>query len=431
MQRRITNDGGDVPSMAPADRGALAVQVRTTGFSPLDDLVDGVRVGDNLVYSAAGGIDLAPFTAAFVRGYRGRPLVYVNASEPAARVRRRLGDAWDSEHGVLLDWRRLPATRGESELAALDDRLGEGAVYVFDSLTALQQRWGADEALRFFAWACPRLYRHRTVALWTLDRDAHTPAFLAQLAEITQVVFELDREDAATTAEVTEADGRPSDVVGRRIRFVVDGEGGLDDVVSLPARRDRTGQLIRAERLSRGIGQADLARQARISPSALSQVERGISGLSGDSLTRIWEILGVPFGPTVSTPGFQIMRRGGHREARLAPGVDARQLIDERHAVTVWRLTVAPETSGRGPLFPVKDQEAVIVLAGILTLEIDGTNKALQEGDAALVDSAPITGWANPAAVATEVLWVIHRRGGAARGALADEPDPSSPRPRS
>lgn len=52
--------------------------------------------------------------------------------------------------------------------------------------------------------------------------------------------------------------------------------------------------------MAAGLSQAELARRIGVSPSALSQVERGRHGLSGETLTRLWAILGVPFGPGAS-----------------------------------------------------------------------------------------------------------------------------------
>src|SRR5690606_13055477 len=119
-----------------------------------------------------------------------------------------------------------------------------------------------------------------------------------RLTDITQVVVTVARDGGdGLVLEVVKAAGRPAGVVGRT-RPVVLTDRGLEPAGPPTAGRLRLGTLIRTQRAARGLGQAELARMVGISPSALSQVERGVRGLSAESLVRIWAALGVPFGPT-------------------------------------------------------------------------------------------------------------------------------------
>ena len=56
------------------------------------------------------------------------------------------------------------------------------------------------------------------------------------------------------------------------------------------------GKRIRAIRLSKGMKAKDLAREAKISASYLSEVEKGVSAISGERLLRIAEGLDVSVG---------------------------------------------------------------------------------------------------------------------------------------
>src|SRR5213082_2977265 len=58
---------------------------------------------------------------------------------------------------------------------------------------------------------------------------------------------------------------------------------------------DALGQGIRAERLRQGMTLAQLAELTGLSPSALSQIERGVTDPSIGSLRRIASALQVPF----------------------------------------------------------------------------------------------------------------------------------------
>jgi hypothetical protein len=73
-------------------------------------------------------------------------------------------------------------------------------------LTSMQRLWGPEPALALFLRCCPRLYQQRTVAYWLLERDAHPPAFRPRLADITQVILDLD----ATPAEPALGSSRPT-----------------------------------------------------------------------------------------------------------------------------------------------------------------------------------------------------------------------------
>ncbi len=389
------------------------------GHEPIDELIDGLRIGDNVVLQVAHGVDPSFVIEGFVRAAAGtRPLAYVQATDAGADAARAAGDAGRL---VLLDWsggrgtaaagrvESLPADEpaaARAQLEALGDELGSETFYVFDSLSALAQRWGANAALELFLWACPRLYRHGPVALWIVWEQHHDARFLARLRAITQVVLALRAADPLLELAVVKADGRAEGAVGRRMTFRLDA-GAMTDVAHLPSPRERIGELIRAERLARGISQAGLARDVGVTPSALSQVERGVRGLSGERLTRVWERLGVPFGPDAARPaGYRVYRRGGQRVHHLAAGVAGRLLIDEGRA-TVWSLELAAGAAGTQPLFLTKVAEIVVVEQGAVNLEIAGGRLTLQEGDALSLNTAAVTGWSNPGGQPARLLWAL------------------------
>jgi transcriptional regulator with XRE-family HTH domain len=389
------------------------VDAPSSGHEVVDELLDGLRIGDNVVIQT-DDVDASFLVRGFVGAAAGsRPLVYVAATREPGSIRRDLEDVWDDDRFVLLSWDRLGGPEPEDlldaareKLTALDERLGPGAVYVIDSLTGIQERWGTDAALEFFLWACPRLYHRGPVALWMLDRGRHSPHFLARLRDITQVVVEVRRAGDGVELEVAKADGRGESIVGRRVRFALtDGEISAPTWSSSP--RERVGELIRAERLARGLSQADLARSVGISPSALSQVERGVRGLSGESLTRVWEQLGVPFGPTTaSTPGYEVHARGAQRPRELARGATGRLVLEDGHRA-VWMVELAAGSSSSLPLFAVKAPETAIVLAGVVALQVAGTTETLHEGDSIRLMTASAIGWSNPGPRPAQVLWTI------------------------
>jgi transcriptional regulator with XRE-family HTH domain len=414
----------------------------STGIDALDELLGRLGVGDNVVWQAPDPADIEPFVEAFLATAHGdTPLTYLSFRLPPAAVLDRFGQVWDSDRFTLLDgWtgsqhassepsvavdglppqalvRRLKDPTGmeqvNRELSEIEDELGPGARYVFDDLTSMQRLWGPEPALALFLRCCPRLYQERTVAYWLLERDAHPPTFRSQLADITQVILDLDTtatQPAERTLQVVKADGHSPAVLGRTLRYAVGDNGAIDVLRTASGTRERIGEQVRAERIATGLSQAELARRIGVSPSALSQVERGRHGLSGETLTRLWATLGIPFGPAASpaSPPYRLARRGARQPVAPAPGVSGETVVQEPSGLAVHELTFAANSSGRRP-FETKQPELLLILEGALELQLGQDTHTLQQGDAILLATQPVTGWRNPAREPARVLWLLLR----------------------
>jgi transcriptional regulator with XRE-family HTH domain len=412
----------------------------STGIDPLDELLGGLRAGDNVVWQAADPAEVEPFVDAFLGSARGTtPLAYLSLRLPPAIALDRFREVWDADRFVLLDgWTGSPRAapdpaRGAAagsppsarvrrlkdpadmeqvnrELAEIEAELGPGARYVFDDLTSMQRRWGPEAALALFLRCCPRLYQQRTVAYWLVERGAHPPAFRSQLADITQVVLDLDPASTGPgehTLQVVKADGHPPEVTGRTLRYMA-GDDGIEVRGSAPGTRAQIGQQVRAQRIAAGLSQAELARRIGVSPSALSQVERGRHGLSGETLTRLWTALGIPFGPAAgpASPPYRLARRGAHQPLAPGAGLHGETVLQEPSGLAMHVLTFAGAGSGRRP-FETKQSELLLVLDGALELQLGQTSHTLQQGDAILLTAQPVTGWRNPAEEPARVLWLL------------------------
>jgi transcriptional regulator with XRE-family HTH domain len=414
----------------------------STGIDALDDLLGRLGVGDNVVWQAPDPADIEPFVEPFLATAHGdTPLTYVSFRLSPAAVLDRFGEVWDSDRFTLLDgWtgsqhassepsvavaglppqalvRRLKdptdSEQVNRELSEIEDELGPGARYVFDDLTSMQRLWGPEPALALFLRCCPRLYQERTVAYWLLERDAHPPTSRSQLADITQVILDLDTtatQPAERTLQIIKADGHSPAVLGRTLRYAVGDNGAIDVLRTASGTRERIGEQIRAERIATGLSQAELARRIGVSPSALSQVERGRHGLSGETLTRLWATLGIPYGPAAnpSPLPYRLARRGARQPVAPAPGVSGETVLQEPSGLAVHELTFAANSSGRRP-FETKQPELLLILEGALELQLGQDTHTLQQGDAILLATQPVTGWRNPAREPTRTLWLLLR----------------------
>jgi len=414
----------------------------STGIEALDELLGRLGVGDNVVWQAPDPADIEPFVEAFLATAHGdTPLTYLSFRLPPAAVLDRFGQVWDSDRFTLLDgWtgsqhassepsvavaglppqarvRRLKdptdMEQVNRELSEIEDELGPGARYVFDDLTSMQRLWGPEPALALFLRCCPRLYQERTVAYWLLERDAHPPTFRSQLADITQVILDLDTtatQPAERTLQVVKADGHSPAVLGRTLRYAVGDNGAIDVLRTASGTRERIGEQVRAERIATGLSQAELARRIGVSPSAVSQVERGRHGLSGETLTRLWATLGIPFGPAASSasPPYRLARRGARQPLAPGSGMHGETVLQEPSGLAVHELTFAANSSGRRP-FETKQPELLLILEGALELQLGQETHTLQQGDAILLATQPVTGWRNPAREPARILWLLLR----------------------
>lgn len=373
------------------------IRKQTSGVGVLDSLIDGVRVGDNLVVMFSGDVSGQWLVDRYLAGGENGRTILADTS----------GDASAAPGVEILDWSDpgLAADAARAQLAEADDALGADASFAVDSLSTLAQRWGDQPALDLFLWACPRLFRRRSVALWTLRGDRHDEDFVRRLTSVTQVVVRVDDDGGGyVRLEVLKADGRSASTTGRAVRARLS-DGDLMDARPLDIERHRLAAHLRALRTRRGVGQAELARRVGISPSALSQAERGVRAVSAETLVRIWETLGLPVDADAD-PGYRVHRRSGQPAATVATGVTGRRRSQDA-ILTVWELSFAPRASGRNPLFVVKAAETVLVLRGILQLEVAGVTETLHEGDTLQADTATVSAWANPADGPTEALWLL------------------------
>lgn len=81
-------------------------------------------------------------------------------------------------------------------------------------------------------------------------------------------------------------------------------------------------------------------------------------------------------------------------------------IVQDPSGLAMHALTVAAGGSGRRP-FETKQPELVLVLEGALELQLGQSTLTLQQGDAILLSTQPVTGWRNPTDAPARVLWQL------------------------
>ncbi|MFO7983844.1 MAG: PEP/pyruvate-binding domain-containing protein [Desulfuromonadales bacterium] len=160
----------------------------TTGYSGLDKILDGLRIGDNVVWK----IDS-------IDDYRYLVGPYVDA---ALKEKKRVVYMRFGSHEPLLGespnvavYQLDPARGFESFAARIHTILseeGHGAFYVFDCLSDLVSAWATDVMVGNFFWVtCPYLFELDTVAYFAIFRKRHSFQTIERIRNTTQVFIDV------------------------------------------------------------------------------------------------------------------------------------------------------------------------------------------------------------------------------------------------
>ncbi len=356
-----------------------------SGVSDLDELLDGLILGDNVVLvteapDLARRLEDALITESLARGQR---CFYVSAGSDLPKLRPRLPAAV-----TVLDAR----PRGDfADPGALESALVEGSrgtppgCVVVDALEAFARRWGNDRAVGFFSRLCPRLFDLGALAYWRASREPLGRSFIERITKVTQCVLDLGEDHL----RVVKAEGRPASVQGRLLRLRVD-----DGLVVLEDERalGRLGRGLEQLRRQRNLSHTDLARLGRVSPSAISQAEGGRRGLSLDTLLTLADGLGVGLDELLAStplPGYVL---GRHH--RGAPGNQFALLDDPKAGLRTYLVRLKPGEAAT-PERQHKGIELVLVASGLVQVTIGDDTPVMRAGDAALATRAPVTAWRN------------------------------------
>ena len=364
---------------------------RASGVPGLDEILDGLQIGDNVVWYGADAPVHAALQDAVLTADPGVGNVYVSLDENPRAVRARFGP-----HVVVVDAR---AGRRDSDLAVLERVvLGHAASelrVVFD-LDGLVTRHGPGRALAFFSRMCPQLFDAGGIAYWHASRPS-TRSILPGVLRITQCVLEVD----GGRLRVLKAEGRPR-AQGRVFRTSLD-RGRLDVVHEVALGRLAEG--LRNVRTARQLSQSEVARIAGVSPSAISQAEAAHRGLGLETVLRLADGLGVPVDELLASPGegnYVIARRDRSAGRRgVTPLVD-----DPQVGLRAYLVQLDPGERTEPPITH-RGLELVLVAAGLVQIDMGAEATVMRAGDAVLATRVPVVGWQNLLATPARLFWIL------------------------
>jgi transcriptional regulator with XRE-family HTH domain len=373
------------------------MRATSSGIPDLDELLTGLWTGDNVVWVTAPDSAIAAIERSYLLEglLRGESCSYVTTERTPAKLRAEFG-----EELRILDARpgRPLADPASLEMRIVDDARQAGGRVVIDSLDAFVRRLGRARALGLFSRVCPQLYDIGALAYWRVTRAGSGAALVEGITKVTQCVLELGR----THLRVIKAEGRPG-AEGRLLHLRTDADGTprFEQEKAL----GRLGAGLRRVREERRLSQADLARLAGVSPSAISQAEAGHRGLALETLLTLVEGLGLGLDDllAVRTASDYVLAR---RDRRGPPQGHVALLDDDTAGLRAYLVQLGPGQRGTPPV-PHKGVELILVATGLVQADLGTATPVLRAGDAVLATRASVAGWRNLLGEPARLFWII------------------------
>lgn len=173
------------------------------------------------------------------------------------------------------------------------------------------------------------------------------------------------------------------------------------------------GARVRSLRLERGLSLRTVAAAAQVSPSLLSQIERGEASPSLVSLVAIADALVVRPGVLLDESG------GGGGDSSPVIRRDERRVIDDEMCrreylmhlddpyLEVAELVVAPGGCSRPLLAKHSGRDYGVVINGQIVVEFEGRTETLRTGDYIAFDADQAHRIVNESKREARVLWII------------------------
>src|SRR4030066_107747 len=156
----------------------MDISMMHSGIQALDEVLQGIRLGDNVVWQVDRLEDYRYFVAPFAEAALAarRRLVYLRFASPPPVLAPRPGlETVELDPSLGFDY----FTR---EVHLLIESHGPEVLYVFDNLSALVVEWATDELLaNFFQITCPFLAELKTIAYFSLTRGHHAHQAVAPI----------------------------------------------------------------------------------------------------------------------------------------------------------------------------------------------------------------------------------------------------------
>ena len=422
----------------------------SSGVPQLDHLLEGLYIGDNVVWHDDAGSLASIFCLNFmeISKVQNKPIIYVSFDRSPRNLLEKLGSL--SEYPLLTvldcftfgkgagssiflkfyDENRPPKTcstvlvKDPGRMDQVMDSLYtlhapmEGDVrLVFESLTGMVELWGGeDQVLQFYAHSCPRLYELNTVAYWIMEKKAHTPRFRAQINQIAQVAIDLSIKRGTTSLTILKAEKRELEKIHKPHHYWVKRKTiSFDSEKRIGGEMD-IGRRVKELRFKKGLSQTELAQFVGVTPSTISQIEGNMIYPSLPGLVKMAEVLSVDISSFFQ--GQEDKKKGvifsfeDSVEVKFpafpAGSIQGKSLIpiDLETKAEPYLIEIAPFQTLPSHFFNHKGEEIGYLLSGELQVKIYNTVFSLHQGEIVSLSSEMPLEWKNNGPETALLFWV-------------------------
>ncbi len=420
----------------------------STGLRGLDRRLDGLLIGDNVIWYDEAGSLAFPFTLNFIQASQkeNKPLIYITFDHSPKALVEELGSLAQDSQLTLLDCFTHGKGDGSSVFSKFYEKdaapypcrivkvnepwkpekvseaiyrihqgLSGDVRFVFESLTGMQDLWeGEESVLKFYSHACPRLYELETIAYWIVEKGAHSNRFKAHINRVAQVAIDLAIKRGKSALTVLKTHNRKPEGLNESQPFWADGKSvNFDSEKSLPSNVD-LGTRLKQLRTRRDLSQKDLASMVGVTPSTISQIESNLIYPSLPALFKMAQILTVDAGyffqkqingqqPSVFEGGgkavrFLNMPKGSIQGKALLP-------VDLPASIEPYLLEIPAGKKLPSHFFVHKGEEFGYLMEGALQVTIQNTAKQLTVGDVVYLTRYIPSQWKNTGKTSARMLW--------------------------
>lgn len=175
------------------------------------------------------------------------------------------------------------------------------------------------------------------------------------------------------------------------------------------------GQRLRQSRRQRHLSIRDLAQKTGLSVGMVSQIERGLSTPSLRSLRLLANTLDVPiswFFPDSAQAQAErryIVRSDQRRRLKVPHTGFVQEVVSppDAGAIEIYEIVLEPGASSGPETYSHAGEKAGLVLAGMLTIQLDSEEYVLEAGDSFRFPSTLSHRFANPGGAETRLIWIV------------------------
>ncbi len=421
----------------------------STGLSELDRCLDGLFIGDNVIWYDEAGSLAFPFTLNFIQESQkhNKPMVYVTFDRSPKTLVEVLGPLAEDPQLTILDcfthgkgdgsfifskfyerdgaqwpYQIIKVTEPDKPekvseaIYRIHQSLSGDVRFVFESLTGMQDLWEGEESiLKFYSHSCPRLYELETIAYWVVEKGAHSSRLKAHINQIAQVAIDLAIKRGKSALTILKAHNRKPKSLNKPESFWADGMAVNFDIdKSAPSSLD-LGARLKQLRTKQGMNQKDLASMVGVTPSTISQIESNLIYPSLPALFKIAQILSVDAGyffqkgagsqtPSVFSGGGKTVRfsdlpKSSIKGQRLLP-------VDLSASIEPYFLEIPAGKKLSSHFFIHKGDEFGFLFEGELQVTIQDSIKQLAAGDVVYLTRHIPSQWKNTGEKAARMIWL-------------------------